>query len=90
MPASGTNMHTLTHTYTYKHTYTHAHTHIHTHTHRAPEKHTAQPGDKHKFGFPTDIWALGATLAQIVAADVVAPWERGQSISGIIIQVCNA
>jgi len=33
MPASGTNMHTLTHTYTYKHTYTHAHTHIHTHAH---------------------------------------------------------
>ncbi|KAF5829320.1 kinase-like domain-containing protein [Dunaliella salina] len=47
----------------------------------APEKH--EDTDRVKFGFAADIWALGITLAQIVAADVAAPW-RSQSASFII------
>ncbi|KAF5841883.1 kinase-like domain-containing protein [Dunaliella salina] len=42
----------------------------------APEKH--EDTGRVKFGLAADIWALGITLAQIVAADVAAPW-RGQS-----------
>ena len=54
---------------------------------RAPEKHKSSPGDKFRFGFATDIWALGITLSQLVASDNFAPWGRGIGIFNIFTQV---
>jgi len=55
---------------------------------RAPEKLDADHGtDLRRYGLPADVWALGITLVQLVAADAYAPYGIGCGEGNIMRQV---